>query len=179
MTSGSTQATLEYLIRRLNEVGAQLPTTHAEVDPAALTDVIALLAHHLTYASERAQERFANPETVYLPERHALMRLAEAMTAVTDAMGRLTEALDCVSTGFYRQAIPGVETSHLCNDKKTLRITAAERCGEARARLTATAASLHTGSGRTAHRPRPATVPTAPPPAQRAPLAAFVARNPR
>ena len=147
------------------------------MDPAALTDDIALLAHHLTYASERAQERFAAPETVHLPERHTLMRLAEAMTAVTGAMGHLTEALDCVSTGFYRQAIPEVETSHLRNDPKTLRIIAAEKCSEARTRLTATAASLHTETAPTAPRPRPALAPAAQPPAQHAPLADPVVRN--
>ncbi|WP_435217577.1 hypothetical protein [Streptomyces sp. bgisy034] len=177
MASGITQATLDYLAQRLNEVAAQLPTTHAEVDPAALTDDIALLAHHLTYASERAQERFAAPETVHLPERRTLMGLAEAMTAVTGAIGHLTEALHCVSTGFYRQTIPEVETSHLCIDPKTLRIIAAEKYSEAHTRLTATAASLHTETTPTAPCLRPAVAPAAQPPAQHAPLAALVVRN--
>ncbi|MEV5979649.1 hypothetical protein [Streptomyces sp. NPDC052114] len=164
MTSGVTQATLDYLARRLNDVAGQLPTTHTEVDPATLTDDIALLAHHLTYAGERAQERFAAPETVHLPERHTLMRLAEAMTTVTSAMGHLTEALDCVSTGFYREAIPGVETSHLRGDPKTLRIIAAEKCSTARTQLIATAARLHTETGGRAEPPRLAAAPVAPAP---------------
>lgn len=179
MTSGVTQATLDYLARRLNEIAAQLPTSHAEVDPAALTDDIALLAHHLTYASERMQERFAQPETVYLPERHTLMRLAEAMTGVTGAIGHLTEALDCVSTGFYREAIPGVENSHLRGAPKTLRIIAAEKCATARTRLIATAAQLHTEAGGRAERPRLTTAPMAPPPAQRPSPAVPVSRAAR
>ncbi|MGP9017642.1 hypothetical protein ACT1U9_04425 [Streptomyces sp. BR1] len=162
MAYGITQATLDYLARRLNDVAAQLPSTHGEVDPAALTDDIALLAHHLTYAGERAQERFAAPETVHLPERHTLMRLAEAMAAITSAMGHLTQALDCVSTGFYREAIPGVETSHLRGDPKALRIIAAEKCGTARTELIATAAQLHTETGGRAQQPRLATVPVPP-----------------
>ncbi|MFK8912341.1 hypothetical protein [Streptomyces sp. YS-3] len=113
MTSGVTQATLDRLARQLNDIASQLPTTHSDVDPRKLTDDIALLAHHLTYASERAEERFAAPETVHLPERHTLVRLAEAMAAVTRALGHLTEALNCASTGFYREAIPEVATSHL------------------------------------------------------------------
>ncbi|MFI6012525.1 hypothetical protein ACIBAG_27520 [Streptomyces sp. NPDC051243] len=130
MASGiTTQATLDYLARRLNEVAAQLPTTHAEVDPAALTDDIALLAHHLTYTSERAQERFAAPETVYLPERHTLIRLAEAMSAVTGAMGHLTEALHCVSTGFTGRPPPGWRPP-TCT-------TTPRRCGSSRPRSAA------------------------------------------
>ncbi|MFE0129986.1 hypothetical protein ACFWY6_00070 [Streptomyces sp. NPDC059037] len=179
MTSGVTQATLDYLARRLNDVAGQLPITHAEVDPAALTDDIALLAHHLTYAGERAQERFTAPETVHLPERLTLMRLAEAMTAVTGAMGHLTEALDCVSTGFYREAIPGVETSHLRGDPKTLRIIAAEKCSTARNQLIATAAQLHTESGGRAERLRLAMAPVTPPPAQRPSPAVPVSRTAR
>ncbi|MFH8991380.1 hypothetical protein [Streptomyces sp. NPDC017940] len=166
MASGVTQASLDYLARRLNDVAAQLPTTHADVDPAALTDGIALLAHHLTYAGERAQDRFAGPETVRLPERRTLMRLAESMTAVTSAMGHLTEALDCVYTGFYREANPGVETSHLRGDPMTLRIIAAEKCSTARTQLLAAAAQLHTEAGGTAVQPRLATVLLTPPPAQ-------------
>ncbi|MEV0259008.1 hypothetical protein AB0H82_32685 [Streptomyces sp. NPDC050732] len=165
MTSGVTQATLDYLTRRLNDVAAQLPTTHADVDPAALTDDIALLAHHLTYAGERAQERFA-AETVRLPERHTLMRLAQSMTALTSAMGHLTEAVDCVSTGFYREAVPGVETSHLRGDPRALRIIAAEKCGTARTQLLAAAAQLHTEAGGRAVQPRLATASLTPPPAQ-------------
>ncbi|WP_282793096.1 hypothetical protein [Streptomyces sp. CC224B] len=61
MASGVTQVNLDYLAGRLSDVPGQLPTTHAEVDPAALTDDLALLAHHLTYAGERAQEHFAPP----------------------------------------------------------------------------------------------------------------------
>ncbi|PKV84309.1 hypothetical protein [Streptomyces sp. TLI_146] len=166
MTSGVTQATLGHLARRLNDIAMQLPTTHADVDPKALTDDIALLAHHLTYASERAQERFAAPETVHLPERHTLMRLAEAMTAVTRAMGHLTEALHCVSTGFHREAIPGVETSHLRGGPKALRIIAAEKCSTARTQLVATAAQLHTEAGGGAQQPRLATIAVAPRPVQ-------------
>ncbi|MEU7646322.1 hypothetical protein [Streptomyces huasconensis] len=137
------------------------------MDPAALTDAIALLAHHLTYASERAQERFATSERVSLPERHTLMRLAEAMTAVTDAMGHLTEALDCVSTGFYREAISGVETSHLRGDPKALRVIAAQKCSTARTQLIAAAAQLHTESGGRGERTRLAAAPRTPPPAHR------------
>ncbi|ALO96698.1 hypothetical protein SHL15_5634 [Streptomyces hygroscopicus subsp. limoneus] len=179
MPLGVTQATLDYLARRLNEVAAQLPATHTGVDPVRLTDDIALLSHHLTYASERALERFAAPETVHLPERHALMRLAEAMTAVAGALGHLTEALDCVSTGFYRQAAPRVETSHLRNDPKALRIIAAEKCGEARARLTGASASLYAETSTPPPGSRLAAHPTASPPARRAPLTAPMARNPR
>ncbi|WP_172386630.1 hypothetical protein [Streptomyces sp. MNP-20] len=177
MASGVTQATLDYLARRLNDVAAQLPTTHADVDAAALTDDIALLAHHLTYAGERAQERFADPDTVHLPERHTLMRLAEAMTAITSAMGHLTEALDCVSTGFYREAIPGVETSHLRGDPKALRIIAAEKCGTARTQLIATAAQLHTETGGRAEQPRLATAPVTPPPVPSPSSAVAVSRT--
>ncbi|MFD4476434.1 hypothetical protein ACFWPU_10020 [Streptomyces sp. NPDC058471] len=179
MASSLTQATLDYFARRLNEVAAQLPITHAEVDPSALTDGIAVLAHHLTYATERAQERFAQPETVHLPERHTLMRLAEALTAVTGAMGHLTAALDCVSTGFYREAVPGVETSHLRGDPKALRIIAAEKCGTARTQLLATAAQLHTETGGRAKQPRLATAPTAPPPVQLPSPAVAVPRTAR
>ncbi|GGU55244.1 hypothetical protein GCM10010211_19910 [Streptomyces albospinus] len=179
MAAGVTQATLDYLARRLNEIAAQLPTSRAAVDPAALTDDIALLAHHLTYASERVQERFAQHETVHLPERHTLMRLAEAMTAVTGAMGHLTEALDCVATGFYRQAIPGVETSHLRGDSKTLRIIAAEKCSTARTQLIATAARLHTETGGRAKQPRLATAPVALPPVQLPSPAVPVSRTAR
>lgn len=179
MASGVTQATLDYLARRLNDVAAQLPTTHADVDPAALTDDIALLAHHLTYAGERAQERFAAPETGRLPERHTLMRLAEAMTAVTSAMGHLTEDLDCVSTGFYREIIPWVETSHLRGDPKALRIIAAEKCGTARAQMLAIAAQLHTEAGGRAEQPRLATALLTPPPAQYPSPATPVSRTAR
>ncbi|MEV7196904.1 hypothetical protein AB0N81_34650 [Streptomyces sp. NPDC093510] len=179
MASDVTQTTLDYLARRFNGVAAQLPTSHAGVDPAALTDAIALLAHHLTYAGERAQERFTASERVYLPERHTLMRLAEAMTAVTGAMGHLTKALDCVSTGFYREAIPGAETSHLRGDSKALRISAAEECSSARTQLIAAAAQLRTESGGRAERPRLATDPMTPPPAQRPAPAVPVPRTAR
>ncbi|MEU1073547.1 MULTISPECIES: hypothetical protein [unclassified Streptomyces] len=175
MTSGVTQATLDHLARRLNDIAAQLPTCHADVDAAALADDIALLAHHLTYASERAQDRFAAPETVHLPERHTLVRLGEAMTAVTRAMGYLTEALHCASTGFYCEALPGVETSHLRGDSKALRIIAAEKCSTARTQLVATAAQLHTEAGGRAQQPRLATVAVAPEPVQPPPLAVTVA----
>ncbi|MEU1329495.1 hypothetical protein [Streptomyces sp. NPDC005865] len=103
MTSGVTQATLDYLARRLNDVAAQLPTAPAEVDPTVLTDDIALA---------------------------------------------------CVSTGFYRHAIPGAETSHLRGDTKVLRTIAAEKCSTARTLLLAAAAQLHTEAGGRAQRPR-------------------------
>ncbi|WP_282793097.1 hypothetical protein [Streptomyces sp. CC224B] len=62
------------------------------------------------------------------------------MTAVTSVMGHLAEALGCVSTGFYRQAFPGVETSHPRGGPKTLRIITAEKCSAARTQLIAAAA---------------------------------------
>ncbi|MFG2716979.1 hypothetical protein ACGFW5_01515 [Streptomyces sp. NPDC048416] len=165
MTSGVTQATLDHLARQLNDIASQLPTTHSDVDPRTLTDDIALLAHHLTYVGERTEERFAAPETVHLPERHTLVRLAEAMAAVTRAMGHLTEALTCASTGFYCEAIPELATSHLRGDPKALRIIAAEKCNAARTQLVATAAQLHTEAGGRAQPPRLATL-MAPRPAQ-------------
>ncbi|MVO90292.1 hypothetical protein GPA10_37475 [Streptomyces sp. p1417] len=164
MASGVTQATLDYLARRLNEVAWQLPATGAEVDPVALTDDIALLAHHLTYAGERVQERFADPEPVTLPERRALMRLTEAMTAVTGATRHLTEALDCMSTGFYRQAVPAAESSPVRDAPTMLRVIAAQKCGMAHVQLLATAAQLHTESGGRAGQPALATAPGPPVP---------------
>ncbi|MER5215374.1 hypothetical protein ABT063_33715 [Streptomyces sp. NPDC002838] len=104
-SSSITQATLDYLALRLDELAAVFPTSPAAVDVVTLTDDIGVLTHHLQYATERAQERFTAPETVYLPERVALARLAQAAAGIAGALDVLAEALTYATTGFQREAI--------------------------------------------------------------------------
>src|SRR4051794_33316245 len=112
MSSSVTQATLDYLARRLDELAAVFPTSPAAVDVVTLTDDIGVLAHHLQYAIERAQERFTAPETVHLPERADLVRLSRAAAGIAGALDTLTEALAFATTGFQREALPDLAHSH-------------------------------------------------------------------
>lgn len=59
MTSSVSQATLDALARRLDELAADFPTSPADVDPVALTDHIGLLAHHLDHLTGQTQDRLA------------------------------------------------------------------------------------------------------------------------
>lgn len=142
MSSSITQATLDYLALRLDELAAVFPTSPAAVDVVTLTDDIGVLTHHLQYATERAQERFTAPETVYLPERVALARLARAAAGIAGALDVLAEALTYATTGFQREAIPDLATSPLRNDPEAMRIVTAEKYAEAGARLRETATAL-------------------------------------
>ncbi|WP_416987025.1 hypothetical protein [Streptomyces sp. T028] len=151
MHASATQAALNYLGRRLDELADAFPTNAAAVDVVTLTDDINVLAHHLQYLTERAQERFTLPETVYLPERVALARLAEAAAGIAGALNVLTEALTYAATGFHREALPDLAASPLRNDPEVMRSIAAEKYAEAAARLRETAADL-----------RPAPAPAAP-----------------
>jgi hypothetical protein len=155
MYASDTQAALNYLGRRLDELADAFPTRPAAVDVVTLTDDINVLAHHLEYATERAQERFTAPETVYLPERDALARLAEAAAGIAGALNVLTEALTYAATGFHREALPDLAVSPLCNDPEIMRSIAAEKYAEAAARLRETATAL---------RPAPAPAPPSTPP---------------
>ncbi|KUO15227.1 hypothetical protein [Streptomyces dysideae] len=151
MRASATQAALNYLGRRLDELADAFPTNAAAVDVVALTDDINVLVHHLEYATERAQERFAVPETVYLPERVGLARPAEAAAGIAGALNMLTEALTYAATGFHREALPNLAASPLRNDPEVMRSIAADKYAEAAARLRETATLL-----------RPAPVPAAP-----------------
>ncbi|MEU1477104.1 hypothetical protein [Streptomyces sp. NPDC005760] len=151
MPSSATQAALNYLGQRLDELADAFPTTPAAVGVVALTDDIYVLAHHLQYLTERAQERFTVPETVYLPERVILVRLAEAAAGIAGALDLLTEALTYAATGFHREALPDLAASPLRNDPEVMRTIAAEQYAEAAARLRETATAL-----------RPAPAPAAP-----------------
>ncbi|MEU6230954.1 hypothetical protein [Streptomyces sp. NPDC047042] len=62
MSSSITQAALDVLARRLDELAAGFPTGPAAIDLVALTDDIGMLTHHLQQAAERAQERFTAPQ---------------------------------------------------------------------------------------------------------------------
>jgi hypothetical protein len=142
MPASATQAVLNYLGRRLDELADAFPTSPAAVGVVTLTDDINVLAHHLEYATERAQERFTMPETVYLPERAALARLTEAAAGIADALNVLTEALTYATTGFHREALPDLAVSPLRNDPEVMRSIAAEKYAEAAARLRETATAL-------------------------------------
>ncbi|AJT62520.1 hypothetical protein T261_0831 [Streptomyces lydicus] len=82
MPSSVTQATLNYLARRLDELATAFPTSPAAVAVGTLADDVGVLTHHLQYATELAQERFTAPETVPLPGRQTLFRLAEAAVGI-------------------------------------------------------------------------------------------------
>ncbi|MEU9381898.1 hypothetical protein AB0D38_13240 [Streptomyces sp. NPDC048279] len=144
MSSSVTPATLDYLAQRLDELAAQFPTSPDAVDLVTLTDDIGTLGHHLQHAIERAQERFTAPETVYPPERVALVRLARAAAGIARALDTLAEALNYATTGFQREAVEDLAHSPLRNDPEVLRIMTAEKYVAARARLRHTAAALRT-----------------------------------
>lgn len=157
MSSPISQATLDYLALRLDELAAQFPTSPEAVDLVTLTDDIGILTHHLQHAAERAQERFTAPQTVYPPERVALVLLTRATAGIASALDMLTEALTFATTGFQREAVEDLAHSHLRNDPEVLRIMTAEKYVTARARLRHTAAALRETSTRTTpSMPRPA-----------------------
>ncbi|WP_405734894.1 hypothetical protein OG607_41355 [Streptomyces sp. NBC_01537] len=163
------QATLEYLARRLDDLAADFPNTSAGVDLGTLTDHIAMLTHHLDYANGRAQERFTAAETVYLPERGVLQQLAEAAVGITGALNILAQALAHAAHGYRTEAIPGIGHTHLRGDQATTLTIVAAKYADARARLTDTAAALHPAPVRgSSSGPLPtaipATRPTPPPP---------------
>ena len=149
MSSSVTQATLDYLARRLEELAAEFPTSPDAVDLTTLTDDIGMLAHHLQYAIEHTQERFTTPQTVYPPERVTLVQLARAAAGITRVLDTLAEALTYATTGFQREAVEDLAHSPLRNDPEVLRIMTAEKYVAARARL------RHTAALRTTSTPAP------------------------
>ena len=146
MSSSVTPATFDYLARRLEELAASFPTSPDAVDLITLTDDIGVLAHHLQHTIEHAQERFTTPQTVYLPERAALVQLAQAAAGITRVLDTLAEALTYATTGFQREAVEDLAHSPLRNDPEVLRIMTAEKYVAARARLRHTAAALRATS---------------------------------
>ncbi|MCZ0997565.1 hypothetical protein O1M63_04505 [Streptomyces mirabilis] len=118
MVSSVSQSTLDHLARRLDELAAEFPTQPEAVDPVTLADDIATLSHHLQHAVERAQERFAVPDTVHAPERLVLVRLARATAGMAHALDTLAEALAYATTGFQREAVPDLARTHLRNDPR-------------------------------------------------------------
>ncbi|PIM71281.1 hypothetical protein CTU88_14235 [Streptomyces sp. JV178] len=146
MSSSVTPATLDHLARRLDELAAQFPTSPNAVDLITLTDDIGVLAHHLQHTIEHAQERFTTPQTVYPPERVALVQLAQAAAGITRVLNTLAEALTYATTGFQREAVEDLAHSPLRNDPEIMRIITAEKYVAARARLRHTAAALRATS---------------------------------
>jgi hypothetical protein len=146
MSSSVTAATFDYLARRLEELAASFPTSPEAVDLITLTDDIGVLAHHLQHTIEHAQERFTTPQTVYPPERVALVQLARAAAGITRGLDTLAEALTYATTGFQREAVEDLAHSPLRNDPEVLRIMTAEKYVAARARLHHTAAALRATS---------------------------------
>ncbi|WP_416986801.1 hypothetical protein [Streptomyces sp. T028] len=169
MPASATQAALNYLGRHLDELADAFPTNAAAVDVVTLTDDINVLAHHLEYATERAQERFTVPETVCLPERVALARLAEAAAGIAGALNVLTEALTHAATGFHREALPDLAVSPLRNDPEVMRNMAAEKYAEAAARLRETATGLRPAPAPAAPSTPPSAALRTPPPAHAGP----------
>ncbi|MCC9705988.1 hypothetical protein E4N62_12415 [Streptomyces sp. MNU76] len=146
MSSSVTPATFDCLARRLEELAASFPTSPDAVDLITLTDDIGVLAHHLQHTIERAQERFTTPQTVYPPERVALVQLAQATAGITRGLDTLAQALTYATTGFQREAVEDLAHSPLRNDPEVLRIMTAEKYVAARARLRHTAAALRAPS---------------------------------
>ncbi|WP_406436060.1 hypothetical protein OHB00_18825 [Streptomyces sp. NBC_00631] len=146
MSSSVTPATFDYLARRLEELAASFPTSPDAVNLITLTDDIGVLAHHLQHTIEHAQERFTTPQTVYPPERVALVQLAQAAAGITRGLDTLAEALTYATTGFQREAVEDLAHSPLRNDPEVLRIMTAEKYVAARARLHHTAAALRATS---------------------------------
>ncbi|WP_217550029.1 hypothetical protein [Streptomyces sp. GbtcB6] len=144
MAPSVSQATLDHLARRLDELAAEFPTRPEAVDLVALADDIATVSHHLQHAVERAQERFTAPATVHPPERLVLFRLARATAGMAHALDTLAEALTYATTGFQREAVPDLAHSPLRNDPQVLRMLTAEKYVAARARLRNTASDLRT-----------------------------------
>ncbi|AJC55062.1 hypothetical protein [Streptomyces sp. 769] len=164
MPSTVTQATLDSLARRLDDLAAAFPTTPEAVAVGTLADHVSVLTHHLQYVTERAQDRFIAPERVRLPERQTLSRLAEATVGIAGALNELTEALAHATDGFRKQALPDLALSHLRKDPEIARIIASEKYAEARARLRDTATALRPTPAQDAHpEPRPAALQTRPP----------------
>ncbi|MGW2721077.1 hypothetical protein [Streptomyces sp. NPDC001492] len=67
MPAEVTPSALDHLAGRLEELAPGFPSRPEAVGLVTLTDDIALLAHHLQQATERAQERFTAPATVHTP----------------------------------------------------------------------------------------------------------------
>ncbi|MER6952477.1 hypothetical protein [Streptomyces sp. NPDC000618] len=174
MSSSITPATFDYLARRLEELASSFPTSPDAVDLVTLTDDIGVLAHHLQHTIEHAQERFTTPQTVYPPERVALVQLARAAAGITRGLDTLAEALTYATTGFQREAVENLTHSPLRNDPEVLRIMTAEKYVAARARLHHTAAALRATS--TPAPPGPSTPRTTDPRTQ--PAAAAQSRQP-
>ncbi|WP_405591657.1 hypothetical protein [Streptomyces sp. NBC_01092] len=127
MSSDVTEAALDSLARRLDELADHFPTGPEAVDLVTLTDDINLLAHHLQQATERAQERFTTPVTVHMPERLALVRLSEATSGIANALHILSDALTYAATGFQHEATANLAHSPLRNDPKAMRVITAEK----------------------------------------------------